>query len=262
MLALYLILLVVPACAILLWERFVAKVAPHAWHLYAATGIVGSPVHELAHVVGCTLFRLPIRKIVLYKPDRSTGQMGYVLFAYCPDSWWHRVGMAVQGIAPLIVGSAVAVLGLGLSPYAPQPGSATAIGQWLWAAASTPFPALLALLQTGPQGVLVAVLVVCVSQHAIPSIADMKVGWQGAAALLLLFASLAGLSFWALGEDYGFAARLPVLRDIFSALEYWLWCLAFGVVGIMAITVSAAIFLLLLPSLVLRQLSRPYVVRD
>lgn len=257
MLALYLTLLVVPACAIFLWERFVVSKVPHAWSLYAATGIIGSPVHELAHVVGCVLFRLPIRKVVLYRPDRATGLMGYVVFAYRPGSWLNHVGMAVQGIAPMMAGAVIAVLALSLVPYAPEDQSLTSMSAWLWTAASTPFPALLALAGKGPVGGVMAVFVVCVSLHAIPSIADMKVGWNGVVALLLFFLFIAGLSILVFGLDFGAVTHLNVVRELLLVLEYWLWCLAFGVIGIVAIAVSASFFVLLLPNFILSRLCRP-----
>lgn len=181
--------------------------------------------------------------------------MGYVLFAYRPDSWWHRIGMAAQGIAPLIAGACITSYALDLQPYAPEAVSAQSLAEWLWSAASTPLPALWALLEQGAHGILLVVLVVCVSQHAIPSIADMRIGWKGTSALLLLFIVLSALAFWLFGAGFVIPSHLPVLRHLFLTIEHWLWCLAFGVVGIITITVSTAVFLLFIPSLILRFLS-------
>lgn len=68
----------------------------------------GAPVHELAHVIACLLFRMPISKVVLYQPGAAGGRLGYVAFLYNPRSGLHAAGRMIQGVAPLLAGACIA----------------------------------------------------------------------------------------------------------------------------------------------------------
>lgn len=81
------------------------------------TGLVGTPVHELSHAMACVMFAMKVKAIAFYKPDPCSGSLGYVQFTYNPVSIFHRVGLVIVGVSPLISGVIVisaAVFWLGM----------------------------------------------------------------------------------------------------------------------------------------------------
>lgn len=69
MIYLYLALLLVPAGAIFVWGKLVSQFSVKTWIVYRNTGIIGGPVHEMAHAIACLLFGLRIRKLALFAPE-------------------------------------------------------------------------------------------------------------------------------------------------------------------------------------------------
>lgn len=73
------------------------------------TGIIGTPVHEIGHAFFCILFRHKISEIKLFKPDPSTGTLGYVSHVYNKRNIYHLAGNFFIGIGPLLFGSLIIV---------------------------------------------------------------------------------------------------------------------------------------------------------
>ncbi len=70
-----------------------------------ATGLVGTPIHELSHAVACLLFGHKIREMKLFSIDRSTGTLGYVTHSYHRKNLYQVVGNYVIGTAPIYMGT-------------------------------------------------------------------------------------------------------------------------------------------------------------
>lgn len=71
---------------------------------------IGTPVHELGHLLFCLLFRHRITEVRLFRPDPATGTLGYVNHSYSKKSLYQRVGNFFIGIGPILMGSAVILL--------------------------------------------------------------------------------------------------------------------------------------------------------
>ncbi|MEA4965974.1 MAG: hypothetical protein VB055_09160 [Oscillospiraceae bacterium] len=82
------------------------------WMGVVVTGLVGTPVHELGHYLGCRIFGLRVTEMALFRPvaGRIDGVLGYVGFTYDTGSVWQRLGCFFAGVAPLLFGTAVILL--------------------------------------------------------------------------------------------------------------------------------------------------------
>ena len=70
-----------------------------------ASGLIGTPVHELSHALMCIIFRHKITDMKLYQMDDETGTMGYVTHSYNERSIYQKTGLFFIGVAPIIGGS-------------------------------------------------------------------------------------------------------------------------------------------------------------
>ena len=72
-----------------------------------ASGLIGTPIHELSHALMCIIFRHKITDMKLYQMDDESGTMGYVTHTYNLRSRYQRIGLFFIGVAPIIGGSLV-----------------------------------------------------------------------------------------------------------------------------------------------------------
>jgi hypothetical protein len=179
------------------------------WRSVMWTGWLGTPIHELSHVVMCWLFRHRVDEMALFEPDRESGRLGYVKHSYRKNNLFEEIGNLFIGIAPLMGGTRA----LGILLWAFYPNAAvTAIesaqnpevgaGIFLqtWAVASNIGSEILSLdnLRTARFWIFIY-LVLCVGSHMAPSWSDYRGATRGvllALALLLgvtLLTALAGV---------------------------------------------------------------------
>lgn len=71
------------------------------------TAIIGTPLHEIAHWLGCILFGFKVHNVELLRPIKykSDGILGFVQFSYKQDNLWQKLGCFIVGIAPMLMGS-------------------------------------------------------------------------------------------------------------------------------------------------------------
>ena len=80
------------------------------WRSILWTGWLGTPIHELSHVVLCKIFGHRVDEMALFKPDRNSGRLGYVKHSFNRKNYLQVVGNFFIGIAPLAGGSFVLLL--------------------------------------------------------------------------------------------------------------------------------------------------------
>lgn len=248
---------VLPPLIILVVDRITSYLAKDAFAFYSATGIVGTPIHELSHAAACMLFGMRIIQMKLYAPNRETGTLGFVNFAYNPNSTLHAIGLVVQGIAPLLMGYAIFIL---IIPWgeAPKPllemmelTTASPTYQHAIAGASA---LLVGNLMDGPRGFLWFLIALIIGMHAIPSWADIRIAVKGMFTLLAL-----AIGFSALSQiDLSFlppGVRGAIYTILGLMLKGFFWSLeqmTYAVTMVTVVAVSGIVLFLLLPALTIK----------
>lgn len=169
-----------------------------------ATGIVGTPVHELSHAAMCLLFGHKINEIKLFSL-RGDGTLGYVTHSYNPRNLYHRVGCFFIGIAPILGGSAVLLLLLRLMLPEAFVAATVSLGtassaDGLFLDYITRFSGVLgAVFSTAnipnPLWWLFLLLALMVAGHMEISTADLREGVSGFAIIAVLLLALDALLF-------------------------------------------------------------------
>jgi hypothetical protein len=72
-----------------------------------ATGIIGTPIHELSHAAMCVVFTHRITEIKLFQVDPASGVLGYVNHSYNKRNPYQLMGNYFIGIAPILCGTVI-----------------------------------------------------------------------------------------------------------------------------------------------------------
>jgi hypothetical protein len=250
MIELFVALLLVPASVITIWDLMMHRLAPSARKLTRLTGYIGVPVHELSHALVCVLFGMRITKMAFYQPNSATGTLGFVEYRYSPYSMKHALGMALQGIAPLLAGAAV-IVGLLLANRGPAELPDSGVGHivgWLGGVVVGTALAAWAQAMTGPVGFGAVLLATIVSMHAIPSLADIKSGLRGLIVLVGFAAAVAVAIdlFWVYGPDVGKDLD-SIVRVVTLQIERGMWGALYGAVSLVTLTMLGGLALIVIP---------------
>ncbi len=221
------------------------------WRSVLLTGWLGTPIHELSHVVFCWIFRHRIDEVRLFDPDIVTGRLGYVRHSYRRGNHYEEFGNVFIGTAPLLGGTLVMLVWLFLF----YPDLATALlrkpdavevaswGQLIANVLQTIWQFLVKLftwehLKT-PRLWVFLYLTLCVGSHMAPSRSDYVGGARGAWMVLGLL-WLVALFLMAFTPDpltlalniFQLATPLVILGGLTIALSSTTWALVTLVVSI------------------------------
>lgn len=202
--------------------RTVVSVLGYRCSIYT-TGWIGTPIHELSHLVVFWIFRIKVIEFKLFSPDFENGTFGYVRYLADAKNPFHRLGCALAGIAPLAAGiSLIFALGSFLVP-----GFALAFAQvgstsmyagtpdalyYLHIVVNAIFGAIGSLLDYANLGRwqfwLFVYVSTCVACHFAPSRQDLRGIGPGilVGAILILMVNAVAASLWA--EPFSFTLYL------------------------------------------------------
>jgi len=79
------------------------------WHGLYFTAWIGTPVHELSHVIMAKIFRHKVHHVSLFSPNKQTGGLGHVEHSYSKKSIYQLVGNAFIGAAPMLIGPTILI---------------------------------------------------------------------------------------------------------------------------------------------------------
>lgn len=97
--------LIIGLCNLLVYKMLGQSGRP----LVIATGIIGTPIHELSHATACLLFGHKITAMCLFDPSNENGVLGYVRHSYNKRNIYHVIGNFFIGVAPILIGSLILI---------------------------------------------------------------------------------------------------------------------------------------------------------
>ena len=178
------------------------------------TAAVGTPLHEIAHFLGCKLFGFEVYEVVLLRPVafKTDGILGYVSYAQPASGWWASLGAFVTGIAPMLLGSIFIILIVWLvtpelfkavkKSIDEKMNSKVPLLQCWWAAFTGFWKCFFKLRKWALlRGIICLYLVISTAMHMTISTQDFNNATQGfgiVAALYLIFTLITA----AIGTDY------------------------------------------------------------
>lgn len=68
---------------------------------------LGTPVHELSHVLFALIFLHRVESVAFFEPDPDTGTLGYVRHTWNKRNPWALLGNFFIGVGPLLIGGGV-----------------------------------------------------------------------------------------------------------------------------------------------------------
>lgn len=78
------------------------------------TAWIGTPIHELGHLLMCYAFRHKIAKFKLFSRKEKDGTLGYVNHSWNPKSLYQNIGNFFIGMGPIFSGTAALIIGMHL----------------------------------------------------------------------------------------------------------------------------------------------------
>lgn len=198
-------------------------------HAIIITGMIGTPIHETAHLIAAVGFGFRVHRVSFFSPDPGSQTLGYVDFSY-RKTLIGRIGVFWVGIAPLVAGVIVSDLILSAAGFR----TLTDSDQFLNISAVTQWLTLNFQLQDFQvQHYLAVIVLICVGAHSTPSSADLRCCASGAVITGLT------LAVWWQAEQLLIDAGYITDGVILDSMRY----LTNGLVQMITLSVLATVFL-------------------
>ncbi len=156
------------------------------WQGILWTAWIGTPIHEIGHMLMAILFRHRLRDVSLFRPNKDTGDLGHVGHTFNTKNPYHQIGNFFIGAAPLIFGAIILLLLARflipngkelvtlLTTFTEAP--INTLGETMWQIVRTLFaPSHLVSWKFW----IFLYISFCIASHIAPSREDRKNMWQG-----------------------------------------------------------------------------------
>lgn len=193
------------------------------WKGILWTAWLGTPIHELSHAFFAFIFRHRIEKIVLFKPNRETGELGHLNHSYNKLSLYQRMGSFFVGAGPLIIGPILLTTML----YTMVP-NAKAVFNPLINTFSSISAFSISIIGIGKLFILENIrlykfwvfiyISFCIASHMAPSRADLKTMWSGLAWIFGLLVAINIVAFMLEANITKYVLLLNQYLGIFTAI--------------------------------------------
>ncbi len=194
------------------------------WRGILWTAWIGTPIHELGHVVFAKIFGHKINEIALFRPNKETGALGYVNHSYGRFAVWGRIGNFFIGGAPLIFGSLFLVLMFryllpnGKGIFVPLFSDLSTF-QIITKSIINTFQALFTLdnIRSWPFWLFIYISF-CIASHIAPSKEDQKGMYKGLIWIVLLLTITNAIFLWFGVDITSFILKINQFLGIFIAI--------------------------------------------
>ena len=166
--------------------------------------IIGTPIHELGHLIMCLLFAHKVEGVCLWQPLGKDGVSGYVQHSYNRKNPYQLLGNFFIGIGPIFSGLFAVMLTVRLifpSAYVVYITSSLSSTK-VWGSFGAGFSAIWKMLTSLGGGgfgtvvkIIALVFIVSVSMHIKLSLSDIKSCFKSAPIYLLLVLIVAGITY-------------------------------------------------------------------
>lgn len=239
-------LILVLAVAVIAWNLALKGTWGSVKKPYRLTGYIGAPLYRCTQALACIISGINITSFSIYKANDDSAEMGTLSILYKLYSPAHIIGLALQVVAPVAVGTALVCYLVG-GPVIVSDGG---WGEVL-STATTLKPAY-ELAVSGPLGALTLLLATIIAMHSIPKVFDIMIGLRGLVVLaILLFACTIAFDFWKhyqadIGANFGY-----VLARVLTALSNGLLIALSATVTMVTLSLAGMVCLVVLPAMVL-----------
>lgn len=202
------------------------------WKGILWTAWLGTPVHEVGHLILAKLFRHRIERFALFEPDKETGNLGYVDHSFAKYGLYQRIGNFFIGAAPLIFGSTFLVLLLyflapnGKEVFAPLSQTHSTIAEAGLALNAT-LKSLFSLDNLSTWNFWLFLYVsFCIVSHMAPSKKDRAGMWNGLAWIALILCIVNGVALLLHHDLTAYILRVNQYLGIFVGMYVYALILA------------------------------------
>ena len=207
--AIFIVLIYVVGFIISLINRMFYRLTGGGRGVTLATGVIGTPIHEISHAVMCLVFFHRIEEIKFFQVNDENGVLGYVNHSYNRRNLFQVIGNYFIGVAPIMVGALILyllfnallpnaslVFNKDLEAFVVLQGSGfddNTIGYLI--AVAQGFLQAVFTVDFGFTTILFLIISLCIAMHMNLSGADIK-GSLGALPLLIILIVAFNYVFW------------------------------------------------------------------